>query len=158
MFGNRKDVQISLGWRDGRCRSGHGPLAGRDDEAGGRISGEDSITCRTPVVGAIGHEGSGNLRQLIQYSVGRGRRRRHPCPSNQRRRSVLVREYAGGCTASRLRSTAASAGNGASAIPDAAWLKPRCIVTKPSSAGVFTPGLCPINGPRQRSDAMSSTG
>ena len=60
MFVNRKDMQITLGWRDDRCRSGHGPLAGRDDEPDGGISGEDSVICRSPVVGAIGHEGSGS--------------------------------------------------------------------------------------------------
>jgi hypothetical protein len=49
MFVNRKDRQITLGWRDGRCRSGHGPLAGRDDETGGGISGEDGVICRNPV-------------------------------------------------------------------------------------------------------------
>ena len=66
MFVNRKDMQITLGWRDGRCRSEDRPLAGRDDKPGGRISGEDSIICCSPVVGAIGHEGSRSLRQLIQ--------------------------------------------------------------------------------------------
>jgi Transposase DDE domain len=34
----------------------------------------------------------------------------------------------------------------------------QCIDTRPSSAGVFTLGLCPINGPKQRSDATRSTG
>ena len=31
-------------------------IARRDDKPGGRISGEDSIICCSPVVGAIGHE------------------------------------------------------------------------------------------------------
>jgi hypothetical protein len=56
------------------------------------------------------------------------------------------------------RCTAASAGDEASGSPDAARLKLRCIDTRRSSAVVFTPGFCPINGPRRRSDAMSSTG
>ena len=67
MFVNRKDMQITLGWRDGGCRSAERPLAGRDDKPGGRISGEDSVVyLRSPVVGAIGPEGSRILRQLIQ--------------------------------------------------------------------------------------------
>ncbi len=37
MFINRKDIQITLGCREGRCGSGDRPLAGRDDKPGGRI-------------------------------------------------------------------------------------------------------------------------
>ena len=36
--------------------------------------------------------------------------------------------------------------------------KPRCFATRPSSAGVFTPGFWPINGPRQKSGATCLTG
>ena len=45
-----------------------------------------------------------------------------------------------------------------SGIAAGAWSKPQCIDTKPSSVGVFMPGLCPINGPKRRSDATCSIG
>ena len=55
-------------------------------------------------------------------------------------------------------STGASAGSAAQAIAAGAWSKPQCIDTKPSSVDVFMPGLCPINGPKRRSDATCSIG
>jgi len=51
-----------------------------------------------------------------------------------------------------------SAGSAVRATTTEAWSKTRCIDTRPLSAGGSTPGLCPINEPRQRSDATCSTG
>ena len=38
------------------------------------------------------------------------------------------------------------------------WSKRPCFATRPSSVGAFTPGICPISGPRRKSDAACSTG
>ena len=45
---------------------GTAPLQGGTMNLNGGISGEDGVISRNPVVGAIGHEGSGSKRQLIQ--------------------------------------------------------------------------------------------
>jgi hypothetical protein len=75
---------------------------------------------------------------------------RRPFRARLRRRSAT-------CISRRLQGMAASAGSGVRDIPGGAESKRQCTDTKPSSAGVFTPGLCPIKRPRRRSDAMSST-
>ena len=46
MFVNRKDMQITLGRRHGRRRSGHSPLAGRDNEPGRVRSIHPGLNCR----------------------------------------------------------------------------------------------------------------
>jgi hypothetical protein len=39
--GERNDMKVASGWRDGCCRSGYSSLSRRNDEKDGRISGED---------------------------------------------------------------------------------------------------------------------
>jgi hypothetical protein len=50
------------------------------------------------------------------------------------------------------------AGSAARATTAGVWSKPRCIATRPSSAGVSAPGLCAINRLRRSSDATFSIG
>ena len=70
---------------------------------------------------------------------------------NQRRRSAID-------ILQRLKNMDAWVGSVVQATIAAAWSKPRCIATKPLSDGGFTPGLCPISGPRQKLGATCSTG
>ena len=56
------------------------------------------------------------------------------------------------------QTTGASAGSAAQATTAGAWSRLRCIGTRPSSSGVLASGLCPINGPKRRSDATRLTG
>jgi hypothetical protein len=51
------------------------------------------------------------------------------------------------------RSMVASVGSVVLATTGEAWLRPRCISTKPSLAGVYTLGFCPVSGSKQRLDA-----
>ena len=70
---------------------------------------------------------------------------------NQRRRSAID-------ILQRLKSMDAWVGSVVQATIAGAWSKPQCIATRPLSAGGFTPGLCPISRPRQKSGATCSTG
>ncbi len=58
----------------------------------------------------------------------------------------------------RSKSMDAWAGSAVLATIVGAWSKLRSIGTRPSLAGDFKPGLCPISGPRQGSDATCSIG
>ena len=63
-----------------------------------------------------------------------------------------------GAVSTDVQEVTQAAGSEAQAIIAEAWSRRRCSAIRLSSAGDFRPGLYPINGPRQKSDAMCSIG
>ena len=88
-----------------------------------------------------------NVTRARRSSFHRGRHRLQVKP--QQRSETNISQW--------LTSTGEWLGNVVQATTNAVWLRQRCFVTRPSSAGDFRPELCPIRRPRQKSGATCST-
>ena len=69
MLVDRTNVQIPLGWSGRRGCSRRGPLAWRNNEFRGWVSGENSVENMGSIIGSVAHERSWRIVQLLQQRL-----------------------------------------------------------------------------------------